>query len=124
MAESKSDIPLAEMNIESNQLLSNNNEEPNVDASALTNDDVVLNLVDTSTTAAPNDIESYRLLSNCNEEQNEDVSSFTNDDVELPLVDTTTTAACEVKSTTDILACLETSDSQGLLFRIAVMITI
>ena len=79
MAESKSDIPLAEMDIESNPLLSNNNEEPNVDA-----------------------------------------TSSTNDEVPTTFVDTTTTAACKVKSTTDILACSENSDSQGL-FRIEIL---
>ena len=73
MTESKSDIPLAEMDIESNPLLSNNNEEPNVDAISFPNDEVVSNLVDT-----------------------------------------TTTAACKVKSTSDLLAGLETSDSEGL----------
>ena len=83
MAESKSDIPLAEMDIEFNPLLSSNNEKPNVDA-----------------------------------------TSFTNDEVASTHVDTTTTAACEVKNTSDILACLETSDSQGLSFRIEIMTTI
>ena len=51
MAESKSDIPLAEMDIESNPLLSSNNEEPNVDATSFTNDEVASTLVDATSTA-------------------------------------------------------------------------
>ena len=54
MAEAKSDIlPLAEMNAESDPLLSNN-EEPTVGASSFENDDVESNIFDTTTTASPN----------------------------------------------------------------------
>ena len=114
MAEATLDIPLAELDIESNPLLSSYNEKPNEDASSFTNDNNELNLADTTTTAAPNDIESNRLTSNCNEEPNKGASSFTNDEVELNLVDTTTSADCKVESTSDISAGIQPTDSPGL----------
>ena len=69
------------------------------------------------------DIDSHPLLSNCNEESTVDASTFTNDDVELTLVNTPTTAVSKVENTSDIVDCIETSESQGL-FRIKIMIKI
>ena len=51
MAEVKSDMRLAAMDIDSHPLLSNCNEESPVDPSNLTNDDVELTLVNATTTA-------------------------------------------------------------------------
>ena len=69
------------------------------------------------------DIDSHPLLFNCNEESTVDASTFANDDVELSIVNTTTTAVLKVESTSDIVDCIETSESKGL-FRIRIMIKI
>ena len=60
------------------------------------------------------DFNSNPLLSNCNEESTVDATSFTNDDDEFTLVDATTTTACKIERIGDIVACKETSGSQGL----------